>query len=57
MDRRERILQMNQVYAEANAPQGAATGVAIAAAADDLAQFLDADQVVWGRVPEIWPLA
>jgi uncharacterized protein len=57
MDRRERILQMNQVYAEANAPQGAATGVAIAAAADDLAQFLGADQVVWGRVPEIWPLA
>jgi uncharacterized protein len=54
MDRQANSLHMNNVYAEADAPAGTETAQAIAQAATTLAQFLGADRVVWGTMPEIW---
>jgi uncharacterized protein YcaQ len=56
MDRKENCLRLNNLYAEADAPAGATTAAAIAQAAHDLAHFLGAVQLVWGAVPEIWPI-
>lgn len=53
-DRKTRRLQINAVYAEATAPSDAATVQGIAATVRDLAAWLGATEVVWGRVPEQW---
>jgi uncharacterized protein YcaQ len=55
MDRKNRRLEINAMYAEAGAPQGETTGRAIQAAIADLAQFLGAREVVYSdRIPEGW---
>lgn len=54
MDRRRGRLLMNRLYAEENAPAGPGTTAAITQAAASLAQFLGADEIVWGETPEIW---
>ncbi|MCB8991052.1 MAG: YcaQ family DNA glycosylase [Ardenticatenaceae bacterium] len=54
MNRKTNTLHLHNVYAEPDAPGGVQTVQAIAQAANNLAQFLGADAVVWGNVPEIW---
>jgi uncharacterized protein YcaQ len=55
MDRKNRRLQINAMYAEAGAPQDEMTGQAIQAAIADLAEFLGAREVVYnGQAPEGW---
>ncbi|MCB8967995.1 MAG: crosslink repair DNA glycosylase YcaQ family protein [Chloroflexota bacterium] len=54
MDRKTNTLHMHNVYAEDGAPQDAATVQAITQAAANLAQFLGAEGVVWGNVPQVW---
>lgn len=55
MDRKNRRLQINAMYAEAGAPQDRTTGQAIQAAITDLADFLGAAEVVYSdRAPEGW---
>lgn len=54
MDRQTNRLHMNNVYAEANAPVGRSTADAIMEAAEGLGQFLGAEKVVWGNMPDIW---
>jgi hypothetical protein len=55
MDRRNKRLLVNAVYAEPDAPMDAATAEAIAVAIEDLATFLGAKEVVYAdRVPKGW---
>jgi uncharacterized protein len=51
-DRKKGVLQVREVYAEDGAP--ARAGAAIAKAIDDLARWLGASDVDFGRVPRIW---
>ncbi len=57
MDRQGNRLLMKTVYAEPDAPAGSETASAIAQATANLAQFLGAEEVQWGRVPDIWSIA
>lgn len=55
MDRKAMVYNVNNVYAEPNAPLNRATGKAIAGAIQDLATFLGAKEIVYGEnVPEGW---
>jgi len=55
MDRKTGKLHINAVYAEPDTPQDTATGQAIAEAIAELAQFLEAEEIVYGkRVPSGW---
>jgi uncharacterized protein len=54
MDRQANLLHMHNVYAEADAPGDAETAQSISQAATNLAQFLGAEAVVWGKLPEVW---
>jgi uncharacterized protein YcaQ len=54
-DRKTRVLRVNAVYAERDAPAGA--GPAIARAIRGLADWLGADAVSFGRVPRPWKTA
>ena len=51
-DRKTRVLQVKQVYAEEGAPEDA--GAAVAKAIDELARWLGASGVDYGRVPPVW---
>jgi uncharacterized protein YcaQ len=55
MDRKNKRLAINAVYAEADAPKNLKTGKAVAAAIEELASFLQAKEIVYGeRKPEGW---
>ena len=55
MDRKSSKLHINAVYAEPDAPQDAATAKAVAQAIIELAEFLEAKEIVYGEViPEGW---
>lgn len=55
MDRKTGTLHINAIYAEADAPQDAATTQGIAAAIADLTRFLGAKEIVYGEViPPAW---
>jgi uncharacterized protein YcaQ len=57
MDRKKKLLHINAVYAEENAPMDAKTGAAVAQAIDNLADFLAAKDIVFdGQVPSAWKL-
>jgi len=49
MDRKTGVLHINAVYAEANAAQNAETRRAVAAAIEELAHFLDAKEIAYGK--------
>jgi uncharacterized protein len=51
-DRRTGVLRMNEVYAEKDAPKDA--GAPIANAIQELARWLGASEVDFGRLPRIW---
>ena len=58
MDRKTGKLHINAVYAEPDGPQDTATGQAIAGAIADLAQFLEAKEIIYGdKVPSGWQLS
>ncbi|MCI0396918.1 MAG: winged helix DNA-binding domain-containing protein [Chloroflexi bacterium] len=58
MDRQQKRLIVNAVYAEPAAPQTAETGAAVAGAIAELATFLGANEVVYGEtVPAGWQKA
>ncbi len=55
MDREQGRLMVNAGYAEAAAPMNRKTARSIRSAIEELAQFLDAKEVVFGKlVPEGW---
>ncbi|MCB8985187.1 MAG: YcaQ family DNA glycosylase [Ardenticatenaceae bacterium] len=54
MNRSTNTLHLHNVYAEEGAPGGQQTVQAIAQAAADLGQFLGAEDVAWGQVPDVW---
>ncbi|MFL5734122.1 MAG: winged helix-turn-helix domain-containing protein [Chloroflexia bacterium] len=55
MDRKQKRLTVNAIYAEPHAPTDAATGQAIAGAIESLGEFLGPEEIVYGeRVPEGW---
>ncbi len=55
IDRDRDRLIINAVYAEAGAPLGLATGRVVAGAVEELARFLRAGEIVYGRkVPPGW---
>ncbi len=55
MDRKTGKLHINAVYAEPDAPQDRSTGQAIAGAIVDLAEFLEAKEIVYGdKIPTGW---
>jgi uncharacterized protein len=54
MDRASAILNAGALYAEADAPDDAATLEAIRGATASLAGFLGAEQITWGEVPARW---
>jgi uncharacterized protein YcaQ len=57
MDRKKMQLQINAVYAEADAPMDAKTGAAIAQSIDNFAAFLGANDINFdGHVPPTWKL-
>jgi uncharacterized protein YcaQ len=51
-DRKENVFRVKQVYAEEGAPENA--GAAIAKAIQELARWLGASDVDYGRVPRVW---
>jgi uncharacterized protein YcaQ len=58
MNRKTKVLIINTIYAEPNAPQGQAIGQCVVNAIDDLGTFLDADEVVYpSKVPNDWKKA
>ncbi|MGA7732940.1 MAG: crosslink repair DNA glycosylase YcaQ family protein [Chloroflexia bacterium] len=58
VDRKAKRLNVNNVYAEPNAPMDLATGKAIAGAIEDLAAFIGARDIAYGEnVPEGWRTA
>lgn len=52
MDRKKKVLSVNNVYAEADATPDA--GPEVAHAIEELAQFLGASRIDYGNVPAIW---
>jgi uncharacterized protein YcaQ len=55
MDRKNKRLMINAVYAEEDAPKNLKTGKAVAAAIEELASFLQAREIAYGeRKPEGW---
>jgi uncharacterized protein len=55
MDRKNKRLNVNAVYAEPDAPMNKATGRVVAGAIQELATFLDAKEIVYtDRVPDGW---
>lgn len=55
MDRASRVLNVNAVYAEPNAPQNLKTGRAVRDAIEELGEFLDATKINFtSRVPDGW---
>ncbi len=54
LDRQANRLRIDNLYAETDAPGDAATVPAIGQAVAELAEFLGAEAVVWGNLPEIW---
>ncbi len=54
MDRKTNTLQIDNVYAEPNAPKYKKTVQEIGRAVQSLAKFLGATQIAWGNVPEMW---
>jgi len=57
MDRKKMQLQINAVYAEADAPMDAKTGAAIAQSIDNFAAFLGTNDINFdGHVPPTWKL-
>jgi uncharacterized protein len=54
-DRKTGVLRVSQVYAEEDAPENA--GATVAKAIHDLARWLDASEVDYGRVPRVWRYA
>lgn len=54
MNRSANTLHFHNVYAENGAPFDRLTAQAIGKAASDLAQFLGAEKVEWGHVPDGW---
>ena len=54
MNRSANTLHFHNVYAENDAPFDRLTAQAIGKAASDLAQFLGAERVEWGHVPDGW---
>jgi len=54
MDRKTAVLHIEDVYREPEAPVGTATGQAIGQAIVGLAQFLGANKIEWGNIPEEW---
>jgi uncharacterized protein len=55
MDRKQKRLNINAVYAEADAPMDTETAQAVAGAIESLREFLGAKEVAYGeRVPEGW---
>lgn len=55
MDRKTGKLHINAIYAEPDAPKDAATGQAIAKTIVELAEFLEAKEIVYGEVmPDGW---
>lgn len=58
MNRKTNALIINAIYAEPNAPQGQAIGQRVVDAIDDLATFLDANEVVYpSKIPNDWKKA
>lgn len=58
MDRAAGVLNVNAVYAEANAPQNMKTGRAVRDAIEELAEFLGATKINYtARVPDAWSRA
>lgn len=55
MDRKTGVLTINGVWAEPTAPKDKPTGKAVAAAIEDLAKFLGATKIRYGRkIPTAW---
>jgi uncharacterized protein YcaQ len=54
-DRKAGVLRVNAVYAEPDAP--AEAGEAVAAAIGQLASWLGADRIAYGRTPPVWHAA
>ena len=55
MDRKQRRLQINAVYAEPDAPEDAETAQAVANAITELGTFLEAKEITYtGNVPDAW---
>lgn len=55
MDRKQKRLTINAVYAQPDAPMDAQTGQAVASAIEELGAFLGAKEIAYGeRVPEGW---
>ncbi len=55
MDRKRKVLTVNAVHAEPNAPMTEEVGQAVAGAIEELGKFLGAKQIEYaGRVPEAW---
>ncbi|HID54589.1 MAG TPA: hypothetical protein EYP41_21440 [Anaerolineae bacterium] len=54
MDRKNAMLHIYNLYAEENAPGDDALIHRIGQAVQSLADFLEAETVVWGNVPPVW---
>lgn len=54
MDRKKKVLDVEAVYAEDNAPVNKETGTAVRRAIENLAQFLGAKTITYGTVPKGW---
>jgi uncharacterized protein YcaQ len=55
MDRKAKILHINAVYAEPEAPQDRTTGRSVAREIEGLAEFLGAEQIAYGdKLPAGW---
>ncbi|MEL6270565.1 MAG: crosslink repair DNA glycosylase YcaQ family protein [Chloroflexota bacterium] len=54
MDRKTRALHVQNVYAEPGAPKHKRLVRQIQRSVEDLAQFLGADDIMWGHVPTAW---
>jgi uncharacterized protein YcaQ len=54
MDRKKKVLNVEAVYVEDNAPVNKETGRAVRGAIENLAQFLEAKTITYGTIPEGW---
>jgi uncharacterized protein len=54
MNRKTNTLHLHNVYAEEGAPGDGPTVQAISQAAAGLGQFLGAEDLTWGCVPDVW---
>lgn len=54
MNRKSQTLELNNIYAEAKAPKNGRTLKALRQAIAQMALFLQATDIEWGNVPEIW---